>query len=112
MGDAINSVRVTTIEVDQPADVRFRPMATGRGVPSLRNVAVMRPGARRTTMHPLGLYLAITDSQRERGYVAFSEERATFARVDATPSAEPERGSRIGRLTAVLRRHVMRMAGA
>lgn len=66
-------------------------------------------------MHPLGLYVAITQSQREHGWVADSE-RASFARTDATPIAKPiakpEPVSRIGRLVAIVRRGVVRTAGA
>jgi hypothetical protein len=65
-------------------------------------------------MHPLGLYLAITDSQRERGWVAADKRRASFAPVDALPITEhePEPVSRIGQLAVIVRRRVMRMAGA
>ena len=63
-------------------------------------------------MHPLGMYLAITDSQREHGLGAAAERRAPFARVDATPIIEPERVSWIGRLAAMVRRRVMPMGGA
>ncbi len=63
-------------------------------------------------MHPFGMYLAITDSQREHGWVAAEARRAGFARVDATPLAEPEPMSRIGRLAAVVRRRVGRTANA
>ena len=61
-------------------------------------------------MHPLGLYLAITDSQREHGWVAEDERRSSFARVDATSIAKPEPVSRIGRLATIVRRRVMRTA--
>jgi hypothetical protein len=63
-------------------------------------------------MHPLGIYLSITDSQREHGWGQATERRPSFARVDATPVTEPEPVSRIGRLRAMVRRHVMRPAGA
>ena len=63
-------------------------------------------------MHPLGTYLAITDSQREDGWGPAKERRAAFARVDALPIAEPEPVSRIGRLATTLRRRVLRTAGA
>jgi hypothetical protein len=63
-------------------------------------------------MHPLGLYLAITEAQRDRGGLAVTERRASFARVDALPIVEPEPVSRIARLAAILRRRVMRSAGA
>jgi hypothetical protein len=62
-------------------------------------------------MHPFGLYLAITDSQRENGWVAAHERRASFARVDAMPITKPKPVSWIGRLAAIVRRRVMRMAG-
>jgi hypothetical protein len=63
-------------------------------------------------MHPLGLYLAITDSKREQGWIAADDRRCSYARVDAVPIAEPDRVSRIGRMAAMVRRHVVRMAGA
>lgn len=63
-------------------------------------------------MHPLGIYFAITDSQREYGLGQTKERRAAFARVDAMPITEPEPVSRIGRLAAMLRRRVLRTAGA
>jgi hypothetical protein len=63
-------------------------------------------------MHPLGLYLATTGSQRKQGWVAADERRGAYARVDAVPIAEPDRVSRIGRIAAMVRRNVMRMAGA
>ena len=64
-----------------------------------------------TTMHPLGIYLAVTDSQREHSWGQTKGQRA-FARVDAMPMTEPEPMSRIGRLAAMLRRRVLRTAGA
>ena len=63
-------------------------------------------------MHPLGLYLAITDSQREHGLASAQQRRASFAKVDALPITEPEPVTRIGRLTGIVRRRVMRTAGA
>ena len=87
-------------------------MAVGREVSSFQDIAITRPGARRTTMHPFGIYLAITDSQREHGWGAAAERRASFARVDATPLTEPEPVSRIGRLAAIVRRRVGRTASA
>jgi hypothetical protein len=63
-------------------------------------------------MHPLGTYLAITDSQRESGRGRAMERPAPFARVDAPPISEPEPGSRVRRLVAMLRRRVVRTAGA
>ena len=62
-------------------------------------------------MHPLGIYLAITDSQRQH---AALERRVSFAKVDAPPLIEPdpEPVSRRTRLVGALRRHAMRTAGA
>ena len=60
-------------------------------------------------MHPFGIYLAITDSQRE--YAAI-DRRVLYAKVDAEPVTEPDPVSRRTRLVATLRRHVMRTAGA
>ena len=60
-------------------------------------------------MHPFGIYLAITDSQREYAAV---DRRVLFAKADAAPLTEPELVSRRSRLAATLRRHVMRSAGA
>lgn len=63
-------------------------------------------------MHPLGIYLAITDSQREYGWGQAKDRRATFANVDALPIIELEPASRIGRLAAMLRRRIVRTVGA
>lgn len=63
-------------------------------------------------MHPLGIYLVITDGQREYGWGQTRERPAAFARVDAMPITEPEPVSRIGRLAAMLRRRVLRTADA
>ena len=63
-------------------------------------------------MHPLGTYLAITDGRREYGLGQAKDGPAAFARVDATPITEPEPRSRFGRLAAMLRRRVLRTAGA
>jgi len=63
-------------------------------------------------MHPLGIYLAITDSQREYGWGQAKERRTAFARVDAMPITDPEPVSRIARLATMLRRRVLRTAGA
>lgn len=60
-------------------------------------------------MHPFGIYLAITDSQREHAAV---DRRFSFAKVDAPPLTELEPVSRRSRLVATLRRHVVRTAGA
>ena len=62
-------------------------------------------------MHPLGIYLAITDGQREYGS-GKANGSTVFARVDAMPITTPEPVSRIGRLAATLRRRVLRTAGA
>jgi hypothetical protein len=65
-------------------------------------------------MHPFGLYLAITDRQSKHGWAAAGKRRPSFAAVDALPiiEPEPEPMSRIGRLTAIVRRRVVRTAGA
>jgi hypothetical protein len=63
-------------------------------------------------MHPLGTYLAITDSQRDYGRGQTKVRAAAYARVDAMPITEPEPVSPIGRLAAMLRRRVLRTAGA
>ena len=63
-------------------------------------------------MHPFGIYLAITDGQREYGWGRAKEPRAAFARVDAMPIIHPEPVSRIGRLAMMLRRRILRTAGA
>ena len=63
-------------------------------------------------MHPLGMYLAITDNKREHGWVAADDRRGSYARVDAVPISEPDRMSLIGRMAAIVRQRVMRMAGA
>ena len=63
-------------------------------------------------MHPLGTYLAITDGQRDSGLDQAAERRPSFARDDASPITEPERRSRFARLAALLRRRVLRTAGA
>jgi hypothetical protein len=63
-------------------------------------------------MHPFGTYLAITTVHREPDWSAPESDPATFARVDATPVREPEPRSRFARLAAMLRRRVLRTAGA
>ena len=60
-------------------------------------------------MHPFGIYLAITDNQREH---ASADRRFSFAKVDAEPLTEPEPVSRRTRLFATLKRHVVRTASA
>lgn len=62
-------------------------------------------------MHPLGTYLAITDSQREYGW-GQTKTRPAWAPVDALPIIEPEQVSRVARLAAMLRRRLLRTAGA
>ena len=61
-------------------------------------------------MHPFGLYLAITDRNRETGWAG--ERRSPYALVDATPIPQPEPVSLIGRLAAIVRRRVVRTAAA
>jgi len=64
-------------------------------------------------MHPFGIYLAVTDKQREHAAV---DRRVAYAKVDAEPlpvtEPKPEPASRRTRLVAMLRRHVVRTAGA
>jgi hypothetical protein len=62
-------------------------------------------------MHPFGLYLAITDSQREHGWPT-KERQVQFAGEDATPVVAPEPVSRMRRLAGIVRRRVLRTAGA
>lgn len=63
-------------------------------------------------MHPLGLYLAITDSQREHGWVADDDRRAAPVPANARPMVEPEPASRLARLAAIIRRRVTPVARA
>ena len=63
-------------------------------------------------MHPLGTYLAITTAQREHDMVAREAHPAAFARVDATPMVEVRDRSRIERMAEIVRRRVLRTAGA
>lgn len=63
-------------------------------------------------MHPFGLYLVVTDIQREQGWAGADDRRPAFARVDALPITEPERISRMARLAALIRRRIIRTAGA
>ena len=63
-------------------------------------------------MHPFGTYLAITDSRREHGNETGDRPGVSFARVDAPPLVEGPRDSRIGRLTTLIRRRILRAAGA
>ena len=55
-------------------------------------------------MHPLGMYLAITSSDREQQWADEDERAVTLARAEARTRVAPEPGRRIGRLTAILRR--------
>ena len=87
-------------------------MAAGQVVSSLRDIAITRQGAWSMTMHPFGIYLAITDGQREYAWGRAKDSRAAFARVDAMPITDPEPVSRIGRLATMLRRRILRTAGA
>lgn len=87
-------------------------MAVGSGAATLlASDQRLIPKARSHSMHPFGMYLAITDSQREYAAV---DRRVPFAKVDAEPltEPEPETVSRRTRLLATLRRHVLRTAGA
>lgn len=59
-------------------------------------------------MHPLGMYLALRDSQRANGWIAVDKPRTPYSRVDALPILEPEPASRSARFGAALRRLVMR----
>ena len=63
-------------------------------------------------MHPLGIYLAITDSQREYGSGQTKTRTAKWAAVDALPIIEPEPVSRVAHLAAMLRRRLLRTGGA
>jgi hypothetical protein len=63
-------------------------------------------------MHPFALYLAATDSERNYGTAAARNRRPQYATVDALPLDEPARVSRLGRLAAMLRRRVARVASA
>ena len=65
-----------------------------------------------TLMHPFGIYLAVTDHQRELGNWTGGRPGVSFARVDAPPLVEAPRASRIWRLTAIVRRRVLRATGA
>jgi hypothetical protein len=63
-------------------------------------------------MHPLGLYLAVTDMQRDELRGAARDPRTTFAKVDATPLVEEERISLRDRIVAVVRSRVAPAAHA
>ena len=63
-------------------------------------------------MHPFALYLAATDVEHRYGASAEGNRRPRFALVDAVPPNEPAPVSRLGRLTAILRRRVARAASA
>lgn len=62
-------------------------------------------------MHPLGLYLVISDNQREHGHRT-DDRRPTYAAVDAVPMTAREPRARFGRLSAIVRRRVTRTASA
>lgn len=81
-------------------------MATGTGVSSFQDIAIPATGSLEITMHPLGLYIAITDGRREQDWVGAQERPARFARVDATPIPEPDRAPVLVRLATVMRRLV------
>lgn len=63
-------------------------------------------------MHPFGTYLAITTLTREQHRVAPESHPAAFAPIEGRPPVELKPRSRIGRLTRIVRRHVLRTAGA
>jgi hypothetical protein len=65
-------------------------------------------------MHPFGMYLAIRDGEREHGRVDERRPGFVFAKVDAAPLPEPESASasRVRRAVVVIRRLVVRPAGA
>jgi hypothetical protein len=63
-------------------------------------------------MHPFGIYLAVTDHRRERRNETGGRPGVSFARVDAPPLVEAPRVSRIGRLSAIVRRRVLGAASA
>lgn len=63
-------------------------------------------------MNPFALYLAATDVERNYGAAAERNRRPQYAPVDALPLNEPARVSRLGRLTAILRRRAARAASA
>ena len=78
-------------------------MAARSRASSFQDIAITRQRAWRNPMHPLGMYLAISDSQRNNGWDAADARRTPFARVDAPPLLEPEHASRMGRLAAAVR---------
>ena len=63
-------------------------------------------------MHPFALYLVAKDVQQDYRAAAERTRRTRFARVAAVRLNEPAPGSRLGRLTALLRRRVARSASA
>jgi hypothetical protein len=63
-------------------------------------------------MHPLALYLAATDAERNYGTAGERNRRPQYATVDALPLNESARVSRLSRLTAGLRRRVALVASA
>lgn len=90
-------------------------MAAHWRVSSFQDIAITRFKSLENPMHPLATYLAITDSQRTNGWGSADERRTPFARVDALPIDKPEpvaSGSRIGRVAEMVRRLVVRTAGA
>lgn len=63
-------------------------------------------------MHPFALYLAATDFEHKDRAAAERNRRPQYAPVDALPLNKPARVSRLGRLTAILRRRAARAASA
>lgn len=64
-------------------------------------------------MHPFGMYLVIRDRERQDGWADDRRSGTTFARVDAPRLPEPEpAGPRVRRAVAMIRRLVVRPAGA
>jgi hypothetical protein len=61
-------------------------------------------------MHPLALYLAVTDVEHDYGAAAERNRRPRWAPVDALPLNEPAPVPRRGRLIAIIRRRVARAA--
>ena len=63
-------------------------------------------------MHPIALYLAVTDAERNYGDAAERNRRPRYAAVDALPLIEAAPVSRRGRLMAIVRRRAARAASA